>query len=106
MKIENPVFEVKWYQDKVEPIHMKFSLEKKNLFYEMAGITPKEQRIAEYSRWVQEKLSEARKGWIQNYYESVLKALEKGTISKDLEENYEPIYQTENAELLLNKRHF
>lgn len=96
---ENNYIEVEWYQDKVEPTHMKFSLEKKNLFYEMAGITPKEQRIAEYSRWVQQKLSEARKGWIRNYYEKILKSLEKGKISKDLEENYEPIYQTENAEL-------
>ena len=96
---ENNYIDVKWYQDKVEPMHMKFSLEKKNLFYEMAGIIPKEQRIAEYTTWLQSKLAETVKGWIQSYYERMLRALEKGTISKDLEKDYDAIYETENAEL-------
>lgn len=77
----------------------KFSLKDKNVFYEIAGIKPKEQRIIEYSEWVSQKLLETRKNWIQNYYERMLKDLEKGTISKDLEKEYEAIYQTENAEL-------
>lgn len=96
---ENNYVDVKWYQYKTEPIQMKFSLEKKNVFYEMAGITPKEQRIAEYSQWVQQKIIETQKGWMQNYYERLLEALKKGKIHKDLEKDYEPVYQTENAEM-------
>ncbi len=76
-----------------------FSLKNKNLFYEMAGIKPKEQRITEYSQWANQKLLEARKGWIQSYYVRMLQDLEKGIIRKDLEKEYESIYQTGNAEL-------
>lgn len=96
---EESYITVKWYQDKVEPMYMKFSLEKKNLFYEMTGIKPKAQRIAEYSEWVQQKLEKAQKGWIRNYYERVLRDLEKGTIHRDFEKDYESIYQTENSGL-------
>lgn len=98
---EKKYVKVDWhtYGKEVGDKGFSFSLKDKNLFYEMARIMPKEQRIAEYSQWVQQKISETGKGWIQNYYERVLGALTIGTISKDLEKDYEPIYQTENAEL-------
>lgn len=98
---EKKYVKVDWhtYGKEVGDKGFEFSLKNKNLFYEMTGITPKERRIAEYSEWAQKKLSEARKDWIRSYYERVLEELEKGTISKDLEKDYESVYQTENAEL-------
>ncbi|MBU5472570.1 Wadjet anti-phage system protein JetD domain-containing protein [Roseburia sp. MSJ-14] len=77
----------------------QFSLKKKNFFYEMAGVVPKEQRIAKYTEWVRGRMSEASKGWTFNYYKKILENLESGKISTDLEKDYEPIYQTENKEL-------
>lgn len=87
------------YAKEVGDKGFKFSLKKKNFFYEMAGIVPKEQRVDEYIQWVRKKLLEASKGWIADYYKKILENLESGKISIDLERDYEPIYQTENKEL-------
>lgn len=93
---------VDWYAYKTDigKEGFSFSLKNKNLFYEMAEITPKAQRIAEYRAWIQAKIVDTQKGWILNYYESLLENLKQGKIPEFLEKDYEPVYQTENKELI------
>lgn len=98
---EKEYVKVDWhtYGEEVGDDGFQFSLKKKNFFYAMAGIVPKEQRITEYTEWARGKLLESSKGWIFSYYKKILENLEGGTISTDLERAYEPIYQMENKGL-------